>query len=136
MQPVTRDKYTYVTNDAKLAELEAYVKKCQDEDFDYVSELPASDFADVWSNNGIMGFMKGAVRTAVREHVSRATFIDGLLVFCYCLNSIEPLELLCRNCVSTCAVVCSSRVQKGEGSAPTLRHPNPRHSNHSTNTKH
>ena len=73
MQPVARDKY--VANDAKLAELEAYVKKCQDEDFDYVSELSASDFADAWSrsNNGIMGFMEGAVGTAVREHVSRAT---------------------------------------------------------------
>ena len=136
MQPVTRDKYTYVTSDAKLAELEAYVKKCQDEDFDYVSELPASDFADAWSNNCIMGFVKGAARTAVREHVSRATFIDGLLVFCYCLLSIKPLELLFRNCVSTCAVICSSRVQRGEGSAPTLRHFNPRHSNHSTNAKH
>ena len=56
MQPVARDKY--VASDAKLAELEAYVKQCQDEDFDYVS-----DFADAWSrsNNGIMGFMEGAV---------------------------------------------------------------------------
>ena len=73
-QPVTRNKY--VDSDAKMEELEAYVKKCQDEDFDYVSELPASDFADAWSNNGIMGFMKGAVRTALREHVSSTTSLS------------------------------------------------------------
>ena len=71
---MTRNKY--VDSDAKMEELEAYVKKCQDEDFDYVSELPASDFADAWSNNGIMGFMKGAVRTALREHVSCTTSLS------------------------------------------------------------